>query len=49
MYTVVQSDVIENATIANASQVSHTAGLSHWAKISLRTSAGRLKMVRSVS
>ena len=45
MYTVVQSDAVENATVANALQVSHVAGLLHWVKISPRTSAGRSQMV----
>lgn len=46
MYTaVVQSDVVENATVANVLQVFHMAGLLHWVKISPRTSAGRSKMV----
>ena len=45
MYTVVQSDAVENATVANALQVSHVAGLLHWVKISPRTSVGRSKMV----
>jgi hypothetical protein len=45
MYTVVQRDVVENATVANVLQVSNMAGLSHWVKISPRTSAGRSKMV----
>ena len=45
MYTVVQSDVVDNAMVANVLQVSHMAGLSYWVKISPRTSAGRSKMV----
>ena len=45
MITVVQSDVVENATVTNAFHVSYMAGLLHWAKISPRTSVGRSKMV----
>jgi hypothetical protein len=48
MITVVQSDVVENAMVTNALHVSHMAGLSHWAKISPRTSVGRSKMVSAI-